>query len=145
MALLGCPEALEKVPADERSDDLLAVTLRLTAWMLVADGKASSVDEAESQCRRALSDGSAWAKMEENIRLQGGDPQKMVEALGGYRAPVTGTVDATQAGVLSGIDAYRVGMGGVYLGAGRNKADDDVHADVGFELLKKPGDTVSRR
>jgi pyrimidine-nucleoside phosphorylase/thymidine phosphorylase len=34
-------------------------------------------------------------------------------------------------------------MGGVYLGAGRNKADDDVYGDVGFEILRKPGTAVA--
>ena len=143
MALLRCPEAVERVPVDHRSDDLLTVTLRLTAWMLVADGIASSVAEAEERCRGALADGSAWKHMEQNIRLQGGDPAAMIERLGAFRAPVSGTVSAPATGVIDGMDAYRVGMGGVYLGAGRNKADDDVHPDVGFEILKKPGDTVS--
>lgn len=144
MALLGCPAAIERVPTDHRSDDLMAVTLRLTAWMLVANGNAGSVAEAEEMCRAAIADGSAWARMEQNIRLQGGDPDAMVERLGTWRAPVAGEVAAPGDGTLTGMDAYRVGMGGVYLGAGRNKADDDVYGDVGFEILKKPGDTVRR-
>jgi pyrimidine-nucleoside phosphorylase len=143
LALLGCPEAIERVPTDHRSDDLMAVTLRLTAWMLVADGKASDVEEGEALCRRVIADGSAWERMKRNVELQDGDVDAMIAALGTWRAPVTGTVSASSGGVVGGIDAYRVGMGGVYLGAGRNKADDDVFGDVGFEILKKVGDTVS--
>ncbi|MFW5693761.1 MAG: thymidine phosphorylase [Alkalispirochaeta sp.] len=143
MALLGCPEAQERVPADGRSDDLMAVTMRLTAWMLVADGKASSVAEAEERCRAAIADGRAWDAMKRNIRLQGGDPDKMVADFGTFRAPVTAEITADHAGVITGMDAYRVGMGGVYLGAGRNKADDDVYGDVGFEILQKPGSSVA--
>ncbi len=142
MALLGCPAAMERVPADDRSDDLMAVTVRLTAWMLVADGKAASVAEAEERCRAAISDGSAWSVMERNIRAQGGDPDKMIADFGTFRAPVTAEITAPRSGTLSAMDAYRVGMGGVYLGAGRNKADDDVYGDVGFEILRKPGATV---
>jgi pyrimidine-nucleoside phosphorylase len=143
LALLGCPAAVERVPTDHRSDDLMAVTLRLTAWMLVADGKAADVKEGEARCRRAIADGSAWARMEENIRLQNGDVDAMIDALGSLRAPVSGVVAAPSSGVIGGMDAYRVGMGGVYLGAGRNKSDDDVYGDVGFEILKKVGDPVA--
>jgi pyrimidine-nucleoside phosphorylase len=143
LAMLNCPEALTRVPNDRRSDDLLNVTIRLTAWMLVAGGLAGTVDEAAQQCRAAIDDGSAWARMEENIRAQGGDPAALYERLGTFRAPVAGTIPAAGDGVLTGIDAYAVGMGGVYLGAGRNTATDDVHPDVGFELLRKPGDTVA--
>jgi pyrimidine-nucleoside phosphorylase len=143
LALVGCPAAMERVPADRRSDDLMAVTLRLTAWMLVADGKAGSVEEGEDLCRKAIADGSAWERMEQNIRLQNGDVEAMIAALGTLRAPVSGVVAAAATGVIGGMDAYRVGMGGVYLGAGRNKADDEVFGDVGFEILKKVGDPVS--
>lgn len=143
LALLGCPAAMERVPTDHRSDDLMAVTLRLTAWMLVADGKVADIEEGEARCRRAIADGSAWARMEENIRLQNGDVDAMIAALGSLRAPVSGVVAAPSSGVIGGMDAYRVGMGGVYLGAGRNKSDDDVYGDVGFEILKKVGDPVA--
>ena len=143
LSLVGCPAARERVPTDHRSDDLMAVTLRLTAWMLVADGKAQTVDEGEAMCRAVIDDGRAWKHMEQNIRLQGGDPAAMIDALGTLRAPVEGRVTASDTGMITEMDAYRVGMGGVYLGAGRNKADDEVYPDVGFEIVKKPGDSVS--
>ncbi|MCG8480175.1 MAG: thymidine phosphorylase [Spirochaetales bacterium] len=142
LALLRCPAALERVPTDGRSDDLMEVTLRLTAWMLVTAGKAASVEEGSDRCRRALEDGSAWRRMEHNIRLQGGDLDAMYDALGTLRAAEHGVVKAPSSGVLTRMDAFQVGMGGVYLGAGRSRADDDVHGDVGFEILKKPGETV---
>jgi pyrimidine-nucleoside phosphorylase len=143
LAMLNCPEARMRVPNDRRSEDLFNVTVRLTAWMLVAGGLAGTVDEAADRCRAAIDDGSAWKRMEQNIRAQGGDPEALYKRLGTFRAPVAGTITAERAGVLTGIDAYAVGMGGVYLGAGRNTAGDDVHPDVGFELLHKPGDTVA--
>lgn len=142
LALLRWPAAVDAVPVDRRSDDLMAVTIRLTAWMLVADGKAATVEEAEERCRTALEDGSAWRRAIENIELQGGDVARLTAALGTTRAPEEGTVVAPASGYLTEIDAFRVGMGGVYLGAGRNTAADSVHPDVGFELLAKPGDTV---
>lgn len=142
LALLGAPRAQEVVPVDGRSDDLMDVTIRLTGWMLVAGGVVGSIDEGIARCRRSLQDGSAWEAMEQNIRAQGGDVDRLFEQLGQLRAPVTETITASQDGVIGQIDAYAVGMGGVYLGAGRSKADDTVYPDVGFELLQKPGDSV---
>ncbi len=142
LALLGCPEAVATVPVDSRSDDLLNVTLRLTAWMLVAGGVVQRVEDGLERCREALADGNAWKAMENNIREQGGKPDELFRQLGILRAPVTETVSASRDGRITGIDAFTVGMGGVYLGAGRNKSDDAVYPDVGFELHVKPGDLV---
>ncbi|MFP4209768.1 MAG: thymidine phosphorylase [Alkalispirochaeta sp.] len=142
LAMVGAPAAIERVPNDRRSEDLLNVTLRLTGWMLVAAGIAKTVDEGVARCREAINDGSAWKLMERNITAQGGDLEALTARLGTFRAPVSATIDAGSGGVLTGIDAYRVGMGGVYLGAGRNTSADTVHPDVGFEVLHKPGDTV---
>lgn len=142
LALLRAPAAVAAVPVDGRSDDLLNVTLRLTAWMLVAGGVTDDIEEAIARSTAAIDDGSAWERMEQNIREQGGDIDRLNAALGTLRAPCSETIVAPRGGAIAAIDAYKVGMGGVYLGAGRNKADDDVYPDVGFELLKKPGDSV---
>jgi pyrimidine-nucleoside phosphorylase len=143
LALLGSPAARERVPADSRSDDLMEVTLRLTAWMLVAAGIETDVDTSLDHCRAALDGGSAWRAMEENIALQGGDTAALESKLGSLRAPVERAITAQSDGYITAIDAYAVGMAGVYLGAGRSRTDDDVHPDVGFELEKKPGDAVN--
>ncbi len=144
LALLGAPRAQQVVPVDGRSDDLMDVTVRLTGWMLVAGGVVPSIEEGVARCRRSLEDGSAWKAMERNIRAQGGDVDRLMEQLGQVRAPLKETITAPEEGLLGRIDAYAVGMGGVYLGAGRSKADDTVYPDVGFELLKKPGDPVKK-
>jgi thymidine phosphorylase len=51
---------------------------------------------------------------------------------------------APEDGVLTEIDAYRLGMTAVYLGVGRSKADDEVLPHVGIELAKKPGQAVAK-
>lgn len=142
LALLGAPPAVDRVPADRRSDDLMEVTLRLAAWMLVAAGINKDVDGALDRCREVIEDGSAWQRMEQNIRLQGGRPDELYAFLGEHRAPVKGDIMASATGYIAAIDAFKVGMAGVHLGAGRSKTDDDVFTDVGFELLAKPGDRI---
>lgn len=142
LALLSAPAARDNVPVDYRSDDLMEVTLRLTAWMLVTAGLVSDVEAGLDRCRSALADGSALARWEQNVRLQGGDVDETYRRLGTWRAPETMVMAAERDGTLLGIDAYAVGMGSVYLGVGRNTAEDTVLPDVGLELLRKPGDQV---
>lgn len=144
LALLKAPAALEKTPTDRRSNDLMEVTLRLAAWMLLAAGMERDLSTAEARCRSVIDDGSAWKRMERSIALQGGDLAALDAALGKLRAPESGEIEASASGYLSTMDAYLVGMAGVYLGVGRNTAADSVYPDVGFEILVKPGDPVTK-
>lgn len=143
LAILRAPAALDAVPVDARSDDLVEVTLRLTAWMLVAAGVVGDVDAGLDRCREALEDGSALKRWEENVRAQGGDLEETYRRLGRWRAPEYGEITAERTGILQELDAYAAGMGSVYLGVGRNTASDSVLPDVGFEVLRKTGDAVA--
>ena len=144
LALLCAPEALDRVPTDERSAELLEVTLRLTAWMLVIAGVVGDVDSGVARCREALETGAAWRAARANIELQGGDLAATLRMLGRFRAPEQAEIPARSDGYVAAIDAYAVGMGGVYLGVGRDTAESEVYPDVGFEVLKPVGSAVQR-
>lgn len=144
LAVLRAPAARDAVPLGGNAGDLVNVTLRLTAWMLVAAGLAKDPEEGMARCREALEDGTALKRWEENVQLQGGDPAQVYRMLGSHRAPVAAQITAQRDGVITHLDAWRVGMGAVYLGAGRSAAGDSVRSDVGFHIHFKPGDTVRR-
>jgi len=122
--------------------DLMEVTIRLSGWMLVAGGVARTVDEGEARCRDALADGSAYERFRCNVAEQGGSPDRLEAELEARRAPLTQTVVAESAGYVTDVDAYQIGMAGVYLGAGRSRTDDDVLDNVGIILTRKVGDEV---
>ena len=124
-------------------EDLMTVTLRLAAWMLVAGGIVSSVEKGEKRCRAALVDGSAYERFRCNVAEQGGDPDELERQLGERRGGSSVEVTARSDGVVTAIDAYTIGMAGVGLGVGRNTTDDDVLPNVGFELARKVGEEVS--
>lgn len=124
-------------------EDLMTVTLRLTAWMLVAGGVVPTVDEGEERCRAALADGSAYERFRCNVAEQGGDPDALERQLGTRRGSASVEVKAQDDGVVTAIDAYTIGMAGVRLGVGRNKTDDDVLANVGFAIARKVGEAVT--
>ena len=119
--------------------DLMEVTVRLTAWMLVAGGVAQTVEEGERLCHRAIGDGSAYERFRRNVALQGGDPQRLEAELGRRRAACVREVHADQQGIVRGIDAFAIGSAAVPLGVGRSRTDDEVLPDVGFEFLRKVG------
>ena len=125
-------------------EDLMEVTLRLTAWMLAAGGKARTADEGVELCTKMLASGEPYRLFLKNIAAQGGDPAAFERALGKKRAPIERRLASPADGVVSRVEAFKTGLAAVYLGAGRNKTDDPVFPDVGIVFEKKRGDTVKR-
>jgi pyrimidine-nucleoside phosphorylase len=124
-------------------EDLMALTFRLTAWMLAAAGICRGADEGERLCREKLATGEPYRLFLKNIGAQGGDAAAFEKAIGKKRAPVRVSLVSPATGYIAGIDAYKTGMAGVYLGAGRSTTADPVFPDVGIVFHKKKGDAVS--
>ncbi len=124
-------------------DDLMEVTYRLGAWMLVAAGIVPSVEEGEARCRRAIEDGSAKERFLANVEAQGGNPSKIsADVIGSLRSANSETVTAPDSGEVTAMDSYLIGRASVALGAGRSRAEDAVDPGAGVVLAVKPGDTV---
>jgi pyrimidine-nucleoside phosphorylase len=121
----------------------MEVTYRLGAWMLVAGGLARDVAEGEARCREAVDSGKAYELFIRNVKTQGGDPDRMLALYGSWRSAHARQLKAPSAGYIASIDAYKIGLAGVYLGVGRNKTTDPVAPDVGFIFNQKKGDTVT--
>jgi thymidine phosphorylase len=112
--------------------DVVELTLALAREMLDAAG-LTAADPA-----KALADGSAMDVWRRMVRAQGGDPDATLPV-----ARETHVVPAPATGVLTGLDAYAVGLAAWRLGAGRARKEDAVQAGAGVELHAKPGDTVT--
>ncbi|ACU40250.1 thymidine phosphorylase [Actinosynnema pretiosum subsp. pretiosum] len=112
-------------------EDVVELTVALAREMLALAG--IDVDPA-----RVLASGEAyetWARM---IRAQGGDPEAELPV-----AKHTRVLEAAEDGVLTGLDAYAVGVAAWRLGAGRARKEDPVQAGAGVRCLVKPGAAVS--
>jgi pyrimidine-nucleoside phosphorylase len=123
--------------------DLVELTTRLTAHMLVLGGLAPSVEEAEQVCRRRLDDGSAWDRFLANVEAQGGDVRTVEEPARGPRSKTVVPLKAKQSGRVCRIDAYRIGLAAGLLGAGRARKEDAVRPEAGIELARVRGDEVA--
>jgi thymidine phosphorylase len=112
--------------------DVVEITLALAREMLDAAG-LKDADPA-----KALADGSAMDVWRRMIAAQGGDPDAALPV-----AREQHVVTAAASGVLTGLDAYAVGVSAWRLGAGRARKEDPVQAGAGIELHAKPGETVT--
>ena len=91
----------------------------------------------------AISDGSALEKMKEWIGAQGGDVSVIDNPELLLKAPFKKEYKAKLGGFLSGIDAERVGIASMLLGAGRAKKDDVIDSLAGIELRVNYGEDVA--
>jgi pyrimidine-nucleoside phosphorylase/thymidine phosphorylase len=124
--------------------DLRALTVELTAEMLVLGGVARDRVEAGRAVEAAIADGRGLAKLEEIVRAQGGDPTVLRDPARLPRAPRTWELGAPAAGFLQAIDTEAVGLAAVALGAGRARVEDRVDPAVGLVVHRRLGERVER-
>jgi thymidine phosphorylase len=120
-------ESLE-VLAGGGPPDVVELTLVLAREMLAAAGRGD-VDPAD-----ALKDGRAMDVWRAMITAQGGDPRAPLPV-----ARATHQILAPGAGVLTQLDALKVGIAAWRLGAGRARKEDIVQPGAGIEIHAKPG------
>ena len=122
--------------------DLIDVSIELTARMLVLGKKAADLPEATQLVQRAIGSGAGLERFRQIIEVQGGDP-KVVDDY--QRLPHVADrhiVSAPRAGFVTALNAELVGRASVQLGAGRDRVDDPVDPAVGIMVVAKPGDAV---
>src|SRR6476619_2453888 len=112
-------------------EDVVELTVALAREMLAAAGRPD-VDPAA-----ALNDGRAMDVWRRMISAQGGDPDAELPW-----AKETHELRAPADGVLTQLDAYKVGVAAWRLGAGRARKEDSVQGGAGVEMHYKPGATL---
>ncbi|HEY0499602.1 MAG TPA: thymidine phosphorylase [Kutzneria sp.] len=113
--------------------DVVELTVALAREMLSLAG-LSDVDPAA-----VLAAGDAYETWCRMIAAQGGDPEAPLPV-----AKHVEVVEAAEGGVLTGLDAYAIGVAAWRLGAGRARKEDPVQHGAGVLCLAKPGDTVEK-
>jgi len=124
--------------------DLMEVTYVLGGAMVMLGGKAKSIDEGMTLCRRSISSGSAWEKFLEMARQQKADVSYL-ENPGKYpKSKFQMDVRADAGGIVAKIDALETGFVGIMLGAGRMRLADAVDPKAGVVFQKKVGESVAK-
>lgn len=111
--------------------DVVELTILLAREMIDAAGIVGK-DPAD-----ALKDGSAMDHWRRMVAAQGGDPDAALPI-----ARETHIVKAANSGIITTMDAMKVGVSAWRLGAGRSKQGEKVQAGAGIEMHAKPGDYI---
>lgn len=139
-------EVIESIEAlkGKGPDDLMEVTLALGAEMLILGRKAESPKEAAGKLTQAIESGAALNKFEQMVKKQGGNP----DVIHNYdilpKAKCKIEVKAGKSGYVKSIQTKQIGSAACMLGAGRQKADDEIDPAVGFLMKKKVGQYVRK-
>ena len=111
--------------------DVVELTILLAREMIDAAGIVGK-DPAD-----ALKDGSAMDHWRRMVAAQGGDPDAALPV-----ARERHVVKAANSGIITTMDAMKVGVSAWRLGAGRSKQGEKVQAGAGIEMHAKPGDYI---
>jgi pyrimidine-nucleoside phosphorylase len=127
----------------EGPSDLVEVTMALGIEMLSVAGIETNPDRARTMLEATRTSGKALEVFARVVEAQGGDPRVTEDpGLVLPKSPHRTDVAATEAGYLRGLDALKVGVAAMRLGAGRERKEDTIDPAVGITVLVKPGAQV---
>jgi pyrimidine-nucleoside phosphorylase len=138
LEVIECVEVLK----GRGPEDLVEISVELTARMLVLGRVAADKAEGARKARAAIASGAGLDRFRQIIEFQGGDPHVVDDYARMPSVAERHVVAAPQDGYLTGLDAELVGRASVALGAGRDRVQDPVDPAVGILLRAKPGDEV---
>lgn len=139
---LEIQEAVAVLKGESRGD-LREVCVALAAAMaaLVFDLSTAQVrDKVED----TLASGAAFAKMKEWVAAQGGDTRYLEDTALFPTPAYRREVASGQDGYITAMDAERIGVAGVMLGAGRVTKEDAIDYSAGIRIHRKVGDKVCK-
>lgn len=121
--------------------DLKEVCLELAGWMLLIGKKAKSLQEAKRLLTETLQSGQAWEKFLEFATAQGGKSQVLINK-DLPLAQVRAEFKADRTGYVQKINARKIGISAMVLGAGRETKESLIDSGAGVYLHVKCGDYV---
>ncbi|CAA7600638.1 thymidine phosphorylase/glycogen phosphorylase [Acididesulfobacillus acetoxydans] len=134
-------EAIE-ILKGKGAEDETTIALTLASHMTVLGGAFKDFDTAYSELAQRIRSGAAIEKFKELVRIQGGDA-RVVDNPGLLpQSKYHLEIKARESGYVSAIDAEKVGVAAMLLGAGRKKKDDTIDFAAGVSMEKKVGDVV---
>lgn len=140
---LEVKEAIDTLKG-EGPEDLTRLCIELGSRMVVAGGKAGSIEEAEGMIQQVISDGSALALFRKFIEAQGGNPEIVDDPAKLPSASEIIEFKSETDGYIQSIGADDIGLAAMHLGAGRATKDEQIDLGVGIVLKKKVGDSVKK-
>ncbi len=122
--------------SNRQPDALRELSILLAAKMVLFAGLATTQDAAVEKVEAVLKSGAALEKFRQMVGQQGGDPQVVDHPERILpQAPHAMTVKSPHSGWVNAMDAEKVGVAAMLLGAGRQRADDKIDHAGGVNIL----------
>ena len=116
--------------------DIIELTLNLAEQVSTAP---------RAQLAGWLKDGTAWRKFISLVYAQHGDASTLEKLGEVHRAPIIQPLLAQKSGTVKKMDAEAIGRASLFLGGGRNAADEAIDFAVGLSGIKKIGEHVEAK
>lgn len=123
--------------------DLTKICIELGANMMLLAKKASNLSQAREVLIEKLKNGEALSKFKQMIERQGGNERVIVDQSLLPKAHYSMAITSPVSGYVHKIDAEKIGLASMKLGAGRTKIDDKIDYSAGIKLEKKVADKVA--
>lgn len=132
-----------RVLKGEGAKDETTVALTIASYMCILGGAFNDFDKAYNSLDEIIKSGKAIEKLKELIEIQGGDPELIdnPEKLPNAKKHIE--VKAKKTGYIGAIDAEKIGIAAMLLGAGRQTKEDKIDHAAGVSLKKKLGDYIN--
>ena len=124
-------------------EDIKHIICELGANMLMLANKVDSIEEGKQKILENISNGQAYDKFVQLVSNQGGDVSYIEHMEKFEKAKYIIPITAQRSGRITRLDALQVGRLAAYLGAGREKKEDDINPRVGFWFERKVNDEVN--
>lgn len=122
--------------------DLEEVSLELAANLVFMANIAEDIETARKMVKEAIADGSAYNKLVEFVKAQGGDASYIEDLDKFEKTSIAHEVKVSTDGYVYEMDTEKVGNASVILGAGRETKEDELDFAAGIKLVKKTGDEL---
>jgi pyrimidine-nucleoside phosphorylase/thymidine phosphorylase len=125
------------------SKDETEVALTIASYMAILGGAFEDFDKAYSALQEIIKSGKAIEKLKQFIEIQGGNSEVVDNPNLLPQAKYLIEVKSSVGGYVSAIDAEKIGISAMLLGAGRATKEDMIDYSAGITIVKKVGDKVN--
>lgn len=133
---LEVEEAID-ILKNHKQGDLTELCTELSSYM-VACGLGIDYKSAKERVLENLSNGAAYEKFLELVKTQGGRIEELPKSDNKYE------IKSMSEGYLIDIDAYKLGVLSMHLGAGRENKEDEIDYSAGIIVNKNINDYVNK-
>ena len=146
--LLEVREAIHFLSGKTQNPRLYKLVVELCSQMFKLSDEYTDISDSEVEMtiKDAISSGKAYSKFKEFVFAQGGDVHfvENVDSDSFVIEDIKLDIVAKKSGVITGIDAEKIGRASLALGAGRETKESEIDLNSGIEFKKVVGDRISK-